>query len=453
MGRTIAVVGAGPSGFYVAAALLRADDHVRVDILERLPTPYGLVRSGVAPDHPKVKTVVRAFERTARDPRCRFLGNVELGRHLQLDALLAMYDQVALAVGAPAPKMLDIPGSSLRGVHPAAHFVGWYNAHPDHAGRRFDLDILDIAVIGMGNVALDVARILSSPVERLATTDIHTPALRALARGARHRIHVLGRRGPVQAAFTPKEVQEIAAMEGVALRARPAEVELDPASARWLEERGTRSQRRNVEIVRAAAAAHPRQVRTEVWLRFRVSPVAFLGDEQLAGITLDHNALVERGGRIVARPSGHREQLACGAAFVAVGYRPAPIPGVSLDPRLDHVPNRRGRVLDENGQEIPDLFVVGWARRGPRGLIGANRADAAEVARTMLALPVQRPASVRDPLPELERRTRVVRWADWEKLDTMERTAGEREGRPRVKFAQVETMLDAIDRGKPSASD
>ncbi|MCA9569961.1 MAG: FAD-dependent oxidoreductase [Myxococcales bacterium] len=445
MARSVAVVGSGPSGFYAAAAVLKQEPDARVDVLDRLPTPYGLVRGGVAPDHQKVKTVVRAFGCTAALPGFRFLGNVELGRHVTLEELQGLYDQVILAVGAPRGRTLGVPGEDLPGVHTATDFVGWYNGHPDHQDLRFDLDAHDVVVVGMGNVAMDVTRILASAPGRLDTTDITDRALQRLRHGTRRRIHVLGRRGPVQAAFTPKEAQEIAALDGVQVCARAVEAAVDPVSAAWLAEHGGRSEQANVDMVAGAVHGEHGRRRMEVWLRFLVSPVAFLGEGRLEAVRVERNTLVDRGDRIACRPTGVFEEIPCQAAFLAVGYRSVPIPGVPFDADAGIVPNDGGAVLDGSAG-VPDLFVVGWAKRGPSGLIGHNRADSVAVVERMLATPVVRASSGVDPLDVLGGRTRVVTWADWERLDAHEVAAGEARGRPRVKLTDVDAMLGLLEK-------
>jgi ferredoxin--NADP+ reductase len=441
MGRHVAVVGSGPSGFYAAAALLKAEPDARVDVLDRLPTPFGLVRGGVAPDHQKIKSVVRAYDKTAAHENFRFFGNVELGVHVTLAELQERYDQVILAVGAPTGRRLGIPGEDLPGVHTATDFVAWYNGHPDLQDRRFDLDVDDVVVVGVGNVSMDVTRVLASPKGRLDSSDITDRALQTLGRHTRKRIHVLGRRGPVQAAFTPKEIQEIRAIDGIDVRTKKAETTIDPLSAAWLEREGRRSHRDNVEFCASCTGTRFRRDPTEVWLRFLVSPVAFLGSDRLEAVRVERNELFESDGWIACRGTGVYEEIPCGAAFLAVGYRSIPLPGVPFDDRRGRIPNDEGRVLDGN-DPVDDLFVVGWAKRGPTGLIGTNRADSVAVVKTLLDTPIVRAASGDDPAGWLaERSPRLVTWDDWKVLDRLEQEAGAARGRPRVKFTGVQEML------------
>lgn len=443
MSRRVAVVGSGPSGFYAAAALLKSDPDCRVDVLDRLPTPFGLVRGGVAPDHQKIKSVVRAYNKTAANERFRFFGNVELGTHLTLEELQQHYDQVVLAVGAPKGRHLGIPGEDLPGIHTATDFVAWYNGHPDLQQRAFDLDVDDAVIVGVGNVSMDVCRVLASPKGRLDTSDITDQALTALGAHTRRRIHVLGRRGPAQAAFTPKEIQEIRAIDGIDVRSKKEEAELDPLSAAWLESDGARNNRDNAEFVSSCTGMRLRSDPTEVWLRFLVSPVAFLGTDRLEAVRVEKNEIVENDGWLGCRGTGVFEEIPCGAAFLAVGYRSVPLPGVPFDESRGRIPNDEGRVLDGD-TPIDDLFVVGWAKRGPTGLIGTNRADSVAVVKTILATPVVN-ASSGDPAEWLGSRSpRLVTWDDWQILDELEVAAGVERGRPRVKFTNVDEMLSKL---------
>ena len=444
----VAVVGSGPAAFYAAAALLASEDpQVEVDMVERLPTPWGLVRLGVAPDHPQLKTVSRAFEKIAARPGFRFLGNVEVGRDVTHQELAALYDAVVYAVGSQADRRLDIPGEDLPGSWAATELVAWYNGHPDYQHLDFDLSHERVVVIGNGNVALDVARMLALTEEELAPTDTTDAAIDAIVASGIREIVVLGRRGPVQASWTSTELGELGDLAGADVVVDPAELELDPASAAELEAASNVVQR-NVEILRDFAARKQSGKPRTVQLRFRASPVAILGEERVEGIELAHNRLEpdERGSvRAVATEEG--ETVSCGLVFRSVGYRGIGIPGVPFDERSGTIPNADGRVLDESGAPIPGLYCAGWIKRGPTGVIGTNKKDATETVERLLedAGEGRLPARERGAIEELlaARAAEVVLYAGWEAIDALERSRGEPHGRPRVKLCSWDELLTA----------
>lgn len=447
----IAVVGAGPSGFYAVQALFRRVDDIRVDVFDRLPTPYGLVRGGVAPDHQKIKKVVRAYDRIADDPRFRFFGNVKVGVDLRVPDLLERYDQVILAVGALDARRLGIPGEELPGSFSATEFVAWYNGHPDFQDRDFPLATTrSVAVVGMGNVAMDVTRILVSAAERLATTDITHDALDALARRQREKVHVLARRGPAQAACAPKEAMEIAVLDGVTVRTRDEEATLDPLSARWLEVEGDRCHIENARFAREHADLEIPEGSREVWMRFRVSPVEILGAGRVEGIRVERTQIVESGGRLRPTGTGQFEDIPCEMVLTAVGYRSARMPDVPYDELQGLIPNDVGQVVDG---EVPvdDLYVVGWAKRGCTGLIGTNKADAVEAVERMLATGVKRSARGDDPGMWVHGQVPShVGWDGWKALDAHEVEAGSEKGKVREKLTDVEAMVRAIRSDEPA---
>ncbi len=447
----VAVIGAGPAGFYVAGALLRHERHrFAVDLFERLPTPWGLVRAGVAPDHQNIKAVARAFERIARMPGFRFVGNVELGTDVELAALREAYDAVVIAIGAAVDRRLGIPGEELAGSHGAGEFVGWYNAHPDYAHLDFDLSHERAVVIGNGNVAADVARILLTPAERLAATDISDRALARLRESAIREVVIVGRRGPAEAAFTNPELRELGAIPGCAVVVAREELELEEPSRLALERSADATRRRNLatlrEFAERGAAGEGRRLR----LLFRRSPVRLLGVERVEAIELERNELVAGSdGRVVARPTGQRERLACGLVLRAIGYRTLPIAGLPFDAEHGVVPNLGGRVVDPagEGQPVPGLYVAGWAKRGPTGVIGTNKQDAQETVAALLedleAGVLPRAAGLsRDPLESLSLAgAAIVDYAGWLRIDTVERERGRSAGRPRVKLTTRDELL------------
>jgi ferredoxin/flavodoxin---NADP+ reductase len=444
----VAVVGSGPAAFYAAAALLANEDpQVEVDMVERLPTPWGLVRLGVAPDHPQLKTVSRAFERIAARPGFRFLGNVEVGRDVTHQELAALYDAVVYAVGSQADRRLGIPGEDLPGSWAATELVAWYNGHPDYQHLDFDLSHERVVVIGNGNVALDVARMLALTEEELAPTDTTDAAIEAIVASGIREIVVLGRRGPVQAAWTSTELGELGELAGADVVVDSTELELDPASAAELEAASNVVQR-NVEILRDFASRKPSGKPRTVRLRFRVSPVAIHGEEHVEGIELAHNRLEpDERGSVRAAATDERETVSCGLVFRSVGYRGIGIPGVPFDERSGTMPNADGRVLDESGAPIPGLYCAGWIKRGPTGVIGTNKKDATETVERLLedAREGRLPARTGDTIEELlaERGAEVVMYAGWEAIDALERSRGEPHGRPRMKLCSWDDLLAA----------
>jgi ferredoxin/flavodoxin---NADP+ reductase len=444
----VAVVGSGPAAFYAAAALLGSEDPVvEADMVERLPTPWGLVRLGVAPDHPQLKTVSRAFEKIAARPGFRFLGNVEVGRDVTHEELAALYDAVIYAIGSQADRRLGITGEDLPGSWAATELVAWYNGHPDYQHLDFDLSHERVVVVGNGNVALDVARMLALTEEELAPTDTTDPAIEAIVSSGIREIVVLGRRGPVQAAWTSTELGELGDLAGADVVVDPAELELDAASAAELDAASNVVQR-NVEILRDFAAREPTGKPRTVRLRFRVSPIAILGEERVEGVEIAHNRLEpDERGSVRAVATEERETLPCGLVFRSVGYRGIGIPAVPFDERSGTIPNNDGRVLDESGAPMPGLYCAGWIKRGPTGVIGTNKKDATETVEQLLedAREGRLPARAAGTLDELlaDRGTEVVMYAGWEAIDALERGRGEPHGRPRVKLCSWDELLTA----------
>ena len=443
---TVAVVGSGPAGFYTADALLKSEDpQVAVDLLDRLPTPWGLVRLGVAPDHENIKAVSRAFEKTAARPGFRFFGNVEVGSTVSHEELLAIYDAVVYTVGAQTDRRLGVPGEDLPGSWPATAFVAWYNGHPDFQDLDFDLDCERVVVIGNGNVAIDCARMLALTEEELAPTDTIDEAADAIAGSRVQEILMLGRRGPVQAAFTPPELKELGELAGAEPVVDPRDLDLDAASKAELDADRERA-KRNFELLEEYAAREPEGKPRRIILRFLVSPVAILGEDRVEAVEIVRNELVEEGGRIVARPTGETETIPCGLVLRSVGYQGVALPGVPFDERRAVIPNTGGRV---DGAER--TYVAGWIKRGPSGVIGTNKKDATETVELLLADARAGKLACVDSTQSLEallaaKGAAYVEYAGWQAIDAAERAAGEPLGRPRVKLTAWEALLKA---GRP----
>jgi ferredoxin/flavodoxin---NADP+ reductase len=436
----VAVIGSGPAGFYAAAALLDAEPAIEVDMIERLPTPWGLVRLGVAPDHPKLKSVSRAFERIALKPGFRFFGNVEVGRDVSHADLLRCYDAVIYAFGAQTDKRLGIPGEDLPGSWSATEFVAWYNAHPDYQELPFDLDVDRAVVIGNGNVALDVARMLALTPEELAPTDTTDPAMEAIGASVPAEILIVGRRGPAQASWTTQELKEMGELAG-------ADVSVDPAELEGATGTDTNTER-NLEVLHEFAARERSGKPTVIRFAFFRSPVAIHGETKVEAVELVRNRLEERDGRLVAVPTDEHETVDCGLVFRSVGYRGVGLPELPFDERRGTILNEGGRVVDE-----PRTYCAGWIKRGPTGIIGTNKKDATETVALLLedmaeGRIVHREEATADALESLlaERGVRAVLYAGWTSIDEIERAAGEKLGRPRVKLRTWDELLDAAER-------
>jgi ferredoxin--NADP+ reductase len=454
----VAIVGAGPAGFYAAEHLLRQDRLVvQVDVFDRLPTPFGLVRFGVAPDHQKIKSVTAVFDKTAAHPSFRFFGNVGLGTHLTVADLRAHYHQVLYTTGAQTDRRMGIPGEDLPGSHPATEFVAWYNGHPDYRDCRFDLGQEKVAVVGVGNVAVDVARILCRLPEELARTDIADYALEALRHSRVREVYLLGRRGPAQAAFTNPEVRELGELPGADVAALPEEVELDPLTRAALDRTPDRATSKKVEILQEYARRAPTGKPRRLSLRFLVSPVELVEDAggRVGAMRLVRNELAATAaGTLQARPTDRLETLPVGLVFRSVGYRGVPLPGVPFHEGWGVILNEKGRVVDpERRQPVLGEYAAGWIKRGPTGVIGTNKPDAAETVAAMLEDAahgrVLRPAHPEPAAAEALVRARqplVVSYADWRRLDEVETAGGQRQGRPRVKLTSVDDMLAALGR-------
>jgi ferredoxin/flavodoxin---NADP+ reductase len=444
----VAIVGSGPSGYFAAASLLKFADatddaDVRVDMLEMLPTPWGLVRSGVAPDHPKIKSISAQFEKTAVDPRFRFFGNIVVGDHVQAAELAERYDAVIYAVGAQSDRSLGIPGEDLPGSVAAVDFVGWYNAHPHFEEMAPDLSTGRAIVVGNGNVALDVARILVTDPDVLATTDIADHALKALHDRGVEEVLIVGRRGPLQAPFTTLELRELGHLEGLA----DVDVIVDPADFADISdedvEAAGKTVRNNIKVLRGYAELEPRGAKRRIVFRFCTSPIEIKGEGRVESIVLGRNRLVEDNGRIVAKDTGEREEVPAQLVVRAVGYRGVPTPGLPFDERSGTIPHTAGRIDGSDNE-----YVVGWIKRGPTGVIGSNKSDSQETVDTLLsdlsgAQLADVDADYSETLVEwlVERQPKLITDDHWKLINEYERAAGEALGRPRVKITSVAELL------------
>jgi ferredoxin/flavodoxin---NADP+ reductase len=450
----IAIIGSGPAAFYAAEHLLKRPG-VEVDMIERLPTPYGLVRGGVAPDHPKIKSVIAIYEKIAAHPGFRFFGNVEFGRDLTRADLERHFHAALYATGAQTDRSLGIPGEDLAGSHSATEFVGWYNGHPDFRDRVFDLSTKSVAIIGMGNVAVDVARILCLTPEEMRPTDMADPAIEALSASAVEDVYLIGRRGVVQAAFTTNEVRELGELEAADVIVRPEEAQVDEASAEEFAA-GRASLKTKVEIVQGFAARPPAGKPRRLHIRFCLSPIEVVGDDRgrVRLLRLARNELVRsESGAVSARPTGEVEELPIGLLFRSVGYKGVPLADLPFDAKACVIPHQRGRVCDPADSPMRGHYVTGWIKRGPSGVIGNNKADSVETA-NMLLEDLEQGGLLTPAEPEREafvaalraRQPRLVTFPDWQRLDRLEMERGKPQGRPRVKILSVEEMLGELSR-------
>ena len=459
----VAIIGSGPSGFYAADHLLKQESpEIVVDMYERLPTPYGLVRGGVAPDHAKIKSVTKLYSRIAQHERFHYFGNVEFGRDVSRADLSHYYQGIIYAVGAQTDRRLGIPGEDLRNSHAATEFVGWYNGHPDYRHYDFDLSgIRRVAVIGVGNVAMDVARILARTVDELYQTDIADYALDALANSHVEEIIVLGRRGPAQAAFSNPEIKELGEMADADVVVDCEDASLDELSAEQLKKSRDRAAIRNVKTLQAYVDRGLTGKSRRIVMRFLVSPTELLGDRRVEAIKFVKNELYLDGrGNLRPRATDQFETLPVDMVFRSVGYRGVPLPDVPFYDAWGTIPNDRGRVLiQQDGDEfLTGNYVVGWIKRGPTGIIGTNKPDAVESTNLFLEdLTADKVLSPYDSSDEAildfieARKPNYVTFEDWERLDEIETQRGADCGRSRVKFTSVDEMLLALGKAEAVA--
>jgi ferredoxin/flavodoxin---NADP+ reductase len=442
--RRVAIVGAGPAGVYATQALTEQND-VLVDVIDRLPAPYGLVRYGVAPDHPKIRSISAALRKLLEHRAVRFIGNVEVCTTLSVQDLHRHYDAVVFATGAAIDRRLGVPGEDLDGSHSATEFVAWYSGHPDTPVDRFRLRARTAAVIGAGNVALDVTRILARSADELRPTDVPGHVLRELERSRIEDIHLIARRGPAQAKFTTKELREVGELANADVLVDPADLELDDATEAKLAD--DPAVRRNVAVLRDWARRTPADRPRRIHLHFNLRPVEVLGESEVTGLGLERTRL-DPGGHAVG--TGELRTIDAELVLRSIGYRGLPLSGLPFDPEAGVVPNAEGRVL-RDGVPVPGEYVAGWIKRGPTGVIGTNKRDARETVSALLAdLPSLPPAQVRDPhaLPDVlaTRGHDVVTWQGWRAIEQAEAELGRAHGRDRIKIADRDALLRAASR-------
>lgn len=450
----VAIIGSGPAGFYTADHLFKKlGQNVQVDMFDRLPTPYGLVRSGVAPDHQKIKSVIRIFDKIASNENFRFFGYVELGKDINLDELKQRYHQIVLSTGAQTDRKMNIPGENLTSSHPATEFVAWYNGHPDYRNCGFDLSAENVAIVGVGNVAIDVARILCLSEDELLKTDIADYALEALLNSNIKQVYLLGRRGPAQAAFTNPELRELGAMEDCSVEVMDREIELDPATQSLIEKSGDRSTVKKLEILNDFSKLKQHSKHKKITFRFLVSPVEIIGNDigKVKSMKVVRNRLVlDDTGRIRPKPTNEFETLDVGLIFRSIGYHGVPISSVPFNENWGVISNEKGRVLEStNNEQITGLYTSGWIKRGPTGVIGTNKTDASETVECM----IEDISNGKILYPEADdisdlisaRKPNYFSYEDWNKINEFELLKGRTAGRPRIKLYEIDKMLEVVN--------
>lgn len=454
----VAVIGSGPAGFYTFSNLLKHRQvHVELDMIDRVPTPFGLVRAGVAPDHQKYKTVTRVYDKNAKEPNFRFYGAVEYGTHLHLDDLKSHYHQIVFATGAQTDRELGIAGEHLPGSHAATDFIGWYNGHPDYSQRHFDLSQESVAIIGLGNVAIDIARLLCKTEAELKRTDMADYAIEALAASGVKRVYILGRRGPAQAAFSSPEIKEVGELIDANIQVRREELVLDVLSQKEREEKRDRRVEKNLEILNSFVdRSRHAEKRKTLSIRFLVSPTEIVADEsgRVSELQLVKNKAVlnDRGG-IGVEATDAIETLRVGLVFRSVGYQGVPLADIPFDDDRSIIPNEKGRVITDRGEVLTGLYCCGWIKRGPTGVIGTNKTDAQQTVGCMMedlqAGKILNPhQTALNAIEELirARQPKYVSYRDWQVIDQKELDLGIKATRPRVKFTTVDAMLAELDR-------
>lgn len=452
----VAIIGSGPAGFYTVSNFLKHKDvSVEMDMYERLPTPFGLVRAGVAPDHQKYKTVTRAYDKSAQSEHFRFYGNVEYSKHFHLDDLKRLYHQVIFTTGAPSDRNLNIAGENLPGSHSATDFVAWYNGHPDYVDYQFDLSQESAAIVGLGNVAIDVARILCKTHEELMQTDMADYAIEALSKSKVKQVYILGRRGPAQAAFSPPEIKEMGELADADVFVEPSETKLDMVSREEMEANNDKNVLKNVAVIESFSQKKTGGKSKHLTIRFLVSPTELIGDDKdrLKAIRIVKNeSFKSEDGSVRPRATDQEEEIPVGLVFRSVGYQGKPLPEIPFNESWGTIENDKGRIT-QDGVVLEGLYTAGWIKRGPTGVIGTNKTCAQETVACMVEdLKAGKYLSPESTDVEtarqfvLSKQPDVITYDDWNAIDEAETSKGEASNRPRVKFTNVKDMLAVLKR-------
>ena len=457
IGTYVAIIGSGPSGFYAAEYLLKQENlHIEVDMFDRLPTPYGLVRAGVAPDHQQIKSVSRIFEKLAQNPGFRFWGNVELGKDIQKSEFLKYFDAIIYAVGAQSDRNMNIKGEELRGSYSATEFVGWYNGHPDYRNLEFDFSGKNAAIFGIGNVALDIARILAKSIDELSKTDIAQHALDNLAESKINNIYVITRRGPLQSAFTPAGTKELLVMEEAVAYVKPEELKIEEETKNIISETGDKRLIQNLQFLEKISKHDPKQYNKVVQILFRRSPLELYGhNNNVGGIKIIKNELFQdEFGNLKAKATDVSEDIKASLVFRSIGYKVQPLQDVPFDNKKGIIANKDGRVYNlEETNLVENEYVTGWAKRGPSGVIGTNKPDSVETVNLLL----DDFKNKTDGKFSDSQQGRIHSWLksknlsfvpfnQWKILDDHETDIGKIKDKPREKVTSIEEMLKIIEK-------
>ena len=443
----VAIVGAGPSGFYAAEALIKSDTNVCVNLIERLPAPFGLVRNGVAPDHPKLKQAIEVYKKISQKPGFSYIGNVTVGQDVTADELKKTHHAVIYTCGAEADRRLNIEGEDLPGSYTATEFVGWYNGHPDYRDRTFDLSGKTAVIIGQGNVAIDVARILAKSIDDLKHTDIAEHALESLAQSQIKEIYVVGRRGPAQAKFTTKELREFLILDNCQAFIDADELKLNEASVAEIADRQGAVNKKNMDLFKQFSETKMDSKARICHFTFLKSPVRFEGESRLQRVVFENNELHGDSFSQSARGNGTTFEFECDILFRSIGYRGIPIPDVPFYEKWGTFPNDKGRVTDEQaGQPLTGVYTAGWIKRGPSGIIGTNRACSVETVQSLLEDidNLDADCAGKSALHQIldSREVQYINYNQWEKVDATEVQRGEAKSKPREKYTRVKEMLE-----------
>lgn len=448
----VVIIGSGPSGFYVAEALLNSGISTEITIIEKLPCPYGLIRYGVAPDHQKLKSISQTLDVIAENPSVTYLGNVEVGKDIQINELMQHYHVLVFTTGMPKSSLLEIDGENLIGVHPSSNFIGWYNGHPDYQQQTFDFTHNSAVIIGHGNVAIDICRVLAKPIDELRKSDIPEPALELLSQNKIKNIHLVGRRGPVQAKFTTKELHELGKLENCNVSINPKHLELGEICQQELDEIANLIAKKNHRVFQTYSAnftTTPDSDKKQIAIDFMLNPKAFKGDTQLQSIVFEKTRFEGAAFNQVAIPSSDLFEIPCGLAFTSVGFKGAQFSGLAIDNKKGTLSNKNSKLINEHGEIVSGLYAAGWVKRGPNGVIGTNRECAQDTVNQIVEdVPelINHPAYGKASLIEhlQAKNIQFVTFNDWKVIDAVEVEQGHKLGKPREKFTSVSSMLACL---------
>ena len=440
----VAIIGSGPSAFYAAQALFKSEMLIKVDMFEKLPTPFGLLRAGVAPDHQQMKTISKSYEKIAANENYRFFGNVTIGSDIKISQLESFYHAIIIATGTENDRKMNITGETIKGSHTATEFVAWYNGHPNYQDRTFDLSGENAIIIGQGNVAVDVTRILAKSTEELKETDITDTALEKLKESKIKKIYMVGRRGPAQAAFTELELKELGNIENVTVLLDNYDLsEIDKE-----EIENSNKKRKNINLINEYAKNKDNNSKKVITIQFLSSPVEIIEENsKVKKIKFVKNKLEGTADNQKASPTDEFIEIDCDIIFRSIGYQGIKLNGIPFDDKKCVIPNIEGQIISETGERIPNLFVTGWIKRGPSGVIGTNRSDSIETVSHCLKMLENESKLITNDITEFleENKLRYITYDQWKVIDRYEIESGEKIGKPREKVTSLKKIFDILD--------